>query len=57
MPWSRKKVVSDLESTLIDSLFVSGSPLFCVSRSAVNSLPASHPIVMIPDRQLASVWS
>ena len=56
-PWSRKKVVSDLESTLIVSLIVSGSPLFCILLSAVNSLPASHPIVTIPDTQLASAWS
>ena len=57
MPWSRKKVVSDLESAFIVSVIVSGSPLFCISRSAVNSLPTSHPIVMIPNRQLASVRS
>src|ERR1700757_454616 len=57
MPWSRKKVVSALESALIVTLIVSGSPLFCSSRSAANSLPASHLIVTIPNRQLASVWS
>jgi len=56
-PWSRKKVVSDLESTLIVSLIVSGSTLFCILLSGVNSLPTSHPIVTIPDTQLASVWS
>src|SRR5260370_31490340 len=29
MPWSRKNVVSDLESTLIVRPFIRGSPLFC----------------------------
>ena len=55
MPWSRKKVVRDLESTLMVSVIARGAPLFRISHSAVNSLPSSHPIVMIPNRQLASV--
>src|SRR5271169_278540 len=57
MPWSRKKVVSALESGLIVSLIVSGSPLFFISRSAVNSPSTSHLIVTIPNRQFASVWN
>ena len=57
MPWSRKKVVSALESGLIVSLSVSGSPLFFISRSAVNSPSTSHLIVTIPNRQFASVWN
>src|SRR5271157_4279169 len=55
MPWSRKKVVSALEPGLIVSLSVSGSPLFFISRSAVNSPSTSHLIVTIPNRQFASV--
>src|SRR5271165_6805234 len=57
MPWLRKKVVNDLESTLIVRPFVRGSPLFCISRSALNSLPTSHLIVTIPNWQRPSVWS
>src|SRR6516162_9988213 len=57
MPWSRKKVVRDLESTLMVSVIAGEAPLFRISHSAVNSLPSSHPIETIPDRQLASVRS
>ncbi len=54
MPWSRKNVVRDLESSVMVSVIARGAPLFCISRSAVNSQPPSNPIVTIPNRQLAS---
>jgi hypothetical protein len=57
MPWSRKKVVNTLESALVVSPIFGRSPLFCILRSAVNSLPTSHPIVTIPNRQLSSLQS
>lgn len=44
-------------SALRLSLVISGSPLFCILRSAVNSLPTRHPIATIPKRQHASVWT